>query len=151
MGDPGRDQGNMAQRRLMTTSASVDIPIIGLKSVLAPFYWSRLGTEAAMSSWSEEVASGSAYYALAAASSRAGPPPLWRSSRKWRRGETMFTIFSFTFSPFSPQPAVDCHQGGVFRIGGGVCEGMRGGAGSKYFSFVTFSLNSLLLRNAVNT
>ena len=104
-----------------------------------------------MSSWSEEVASGSAYYALAAASSRAGPPPLWRSSRKWRRGETMFTIFSFTFGPFSPQPAVDCHQGGGAGLGEGVGEGMRGGAGSKYFSFVTFRQNSLLLRNVVNT
>ena len=104
-----------------------------------------------MSSWSEEVASGSAYYALAAASSRAGPPPLWRSSRKWRRGETMFTIFSFTFRPFSPTPAVDCHQGGGVGPGEGVGEGMRGGAESKYFSFVTFSQNSLLLRNVVNT
>ena len=34
--DPGRDQGNMVQRRLLTASASIDIPTIGLKSVLAP-------------------------------------------------------------------------------------------------------------------
>ena len=63
----------------------------------------------------------------------------------------MFTIFRLTFGPFSPQPAVDCHQGFDFGLGGGVGEGMRGGAGSKYFSFVTFRQNSLLLRNVVNT